>query len=220
MVAISNGVTSVTHTNGKMLTTPVDKPRIQNAVREIITAIGENPERDGLLDTPRRIADMYEEIFAGLRTDPYKFLEVTFDEAYSEMVVLKDIPFYSMCEHHFAPFHGVAHVAYIPQGRVVGLSKLARVVDTFARRPQVQERLTAQVVDTIMEGLQPKGAAVVIQAEHLCLTMRGIKKAGAKMVTSAVRGIFKDNPATRAEFQSILRGDAFGGGGGGGGGMG
>jgi len=217
MVAISNGVTSVTHTNGKILTTPVDKPRIQNAVREIITAIGENPERDGLLDTPRRIADMYEEIFAGLRTDPYKFLEVTFDEAYSEMVVLKDIPFYSMCEHHFAPFHGVAHVAYIPQGRVVGLSKLARVVDTFARRPQVQERLTAQVVDTIMEGLQPKGAAVVIQAEHLCLTMRGIKKAGAKMVTSAVRGIFKDNPATRAEFQSILRGDAFGGGGGGGG---
>jgi len=215
MVAISNGVTSVAHTNGKILTTPVDKPRIQDAVREIITAIGENPERDGLLDTPRRIADMYEEIFAGLRTDPYKFLEVTFDEAYSEMVVLKDIPFYSMCEHHFAPFHGVAHVAYIPQGRVVGLSKLARVVDTFARRPQVQERLTAQVVDTIMEGLQPKGAAVVIQAEHLCLTMRGIKKAGAKMVTSAVRGIFKDNPATRAEFQSILRGDAFGGGGGG-----
>jgi len=213
MVAISNGVTSVTHTNGKILTTPVDKPRIQDAVREIITAIGENPERDGLLDTPRRIADMYEEIFAGLRTDPYKFLEVTFDEAYSEMVVLKDIPFYSMCEHHFAPFHGVAHVAYIPQGRVVGLSKLARVVDTFARRPQVQERLTAQVVDTIMEGLQPKGAAVVIQAEHLCLTMRGIKKAGAKMVTSAVRGIFKDNPATRAEFQSILRGDAFGSGG-------
>lgn len=215
MVAISNGVVSVTHTNGKILTTPVDKLRIQDAVREIITAIGENPERDGLRDTPRRIADMYEEIFAGLRTDPYKFLEVTFDEAYSEMVVLKDIPFYSMCEHHFAPFHGVAHVAYIPQGRVVGLSKLARVVDTFARRPQVQERLTAQVVDTIMEGLQPKGAAVVIQAEHLCLTMRGIKKAGAKMVTSAVRGIFKDNPATRAEFQSILRGDAFGGGGGG-----
>lgn len=214
MVAISNGVVSVTHTNGKILTTPVDKLRIQDAVREIITAIGENPERDGLRDTPRRIADMYEEIFAGLRTDPYKFLEVTFDEAYSEMVVLKDIPFYSMCEHHFAPFHGVAHVAYIPQGRVVGLSKLARVVDTFARRPQVQERLTAQVVDTIMEGLQPKGAAVVIQAEHLCLTMRGIKKAGAKMVTSAVRGIFKDNPATRAEFQSILRGDAFGGGGG------
>ncbi len=211
MVAISNGVTSVTHTNGKILTTPVDKPRIQRCGARNHRCIGENPERDGLLDTPRRIADMYEEIFAGLRTDPYKFLEVTFDEAYSEMVVLKDIPFYSMCEHHFAPFHGVAHVAYIPQGRVVGLSKLARVVDTFARRPQVQERLTAQVVDTIMEGLQPKGAAVVIQAEHLCLTMRGIKKPGAKMVTSAVRGIFKDNPATRAEFQSILRGDAFGG---------
>ena len=138
---------------------------------------------------------MYEEIFAGLRTDPYKFLEVTFDESYSEMVVLKDIPFYSMCEHHFAPFHGVAHVAYIPHGRVVGLSKLARVVEAFARRPQVQERLTAQIVETIMEGLEPKGAAVVIQAEHLCLTMRGIKKSGAKMVTSAVRGSFKNNPA-------------------------
>ena len=212
MVATSNGVKPVAHTHGSILTEPVDKPRIEGAVREIIAAVGENPDREGLLDTPRRIADMYEEIFAGLRTDPYKFLEVTFDEAYSEMVVLKDIPFYSMCEHHFAPFHGGAQVAYIPHGRVVGLSKLARVVDTFARRPQVQERLTAQVVDTIMEGLQPKGAAVVIQAEHLCLTMRGIKKPGAKMVTSAVRGIFKDNPATRAEFQAILRGDAFGGG--------
>jgi len=212
MTASKNGVASVPHTHGTLLTTPVDKPRIQDAVREIIDAIGENPEREGLRETPRRIADMYEEIFAGLRMDPYKFLEVTFDEAYSEMVVLKDIPFYSMCEHHFAPFHGVAHVAYIPHGRVVGLSKLARVVEAFARRPQVQERLTAQIVETITEGLQPKGAAVVIQAEHLCLTMRGIKKPGAKMVTSAVRGIFKDNAPTRAEFQSILRGDSFGGG--------
>ncbi len=212
MVASQNGVASVPHTHGALLTTPVDKLRIQDAVREIIDAVGENPEREGLRETPRRIADMYEEIFAGLRMDPYKFLEVTFDEAYSEMVVLKDIPFYSMCEHHFAPFHGVAHVAYIPHGRVVGLSKLARVVEAFARRPQVQERLTAQIVETIMEGLQPKGAAVVIQAEHLCLTMRGIKKPGAKMVTSAVRGIFKDNAPTRAEFQSILRGDSFGGG--------
>jgi len=213
MVASKNGIASVPHTHGALLTTPVDKPRIQAAVREIIDAVGENPEREGLRETPRRIADMYEEIFAGLRMDPYKFLEVTFDEAYSEMVVLKDIPFYSLCEHHFAPFHGVAHVAYIPHGRVVGLSKLARVVEAFARRPQVQERLTAQIVETIMEGLQPKGAAVVIQAEHLCLTMRGIKKPGAKMVTSAVRGIFKDNAPTRAEFQSILRGDSFGGGG-------
>ncbi len=211
MVASQNGIVPAAHTHGTLLTTPVDKPRIQEAVREIIDAIGENPEREGLRETPRRIADMYEEIFAGLRMDPYKFLEVTFDEAYSEMVVLKDIPFYSMCEHHFAPFHGVAHVAYIPHGRVVGLSKLARVVEAFARRPQVQERLTAQIVETIMEGLQPKGAAVVIQAEHLCLTMRGIKKPGAKMVTSAVRGIFKDNAPTRAEFQSILRGDSFGG---------
>ncbi len=207
----SNGVAVRPHTYSDILTTPVDKDRIKLAVREIIAAVGENPDREGLLDTPRRIADMYEEVFAGLRIDPYKYLEVTFDEAYSEMVVLKDIPFYSMCEHHFAPFHGVAHVAYIPNGRVVGLSKLARVVETYARRPQVQERLTAQVVETLMEGLNPKGAAVVIQAEHTCLTMRGIKKSGAKMVTSAVRGIFKENPATRAEFQAILRGDHFGG---------
>lgn len=211
MSTVASDVAPSRRTRDAVLPGSVEKPRIERAVREIIHAIGENPDRDGLRDTPRRIADMYEEIFAGLRVDPYKYLEVTFDEAYSEMVVLKDIPFYSMCEHHFAPFHGIAHVAYIPHGNVVGLSKLARVVEAFARRPQVQERLTAQVADTIMEGLQPKGAAVVIQAEHLCLTMRGIKKPGAKMVTSAVRGIFKDNAATRAEFQSILRGDAFGG---------
>ncbi len=200
------------HTRIPVLTAPIDKGRIEGAVREIIAAIGEDASRDGLLETPRRIADMYEEIFAGLRTDPYKFLDVTFDEAYAEMVVLKDIPFHSMCEHHFAPFHGVAHVAYIPSGRVVGLSKLARVVETYARRPQVQERLTAQIADTIMAGLQPQGVGVVIQAEHTCLTMRGIKKPGAKMVTSAVRGLFKDYPPTRAEFQAILRGDHFGGG--------
>jgi len=211
MAVATNGRRAPAHTHQAILTTPVDKERIQHAVREIIAAVGEDGDRDGLLDTPRRIADMYEEIFAGLRTDPYQFLDVTFDEAYSEMVVLKDIPFYSMCEHHFAPFHGVAHVAYIPSGRVVGLSKLARVVEAYARRPQVQERLTAQIADTIMEGLQPKGAAVVIQAEHTCLTMRGIKKPGAKMVTSAVRGLFKDHPPTRAEFHAILRGDHFGG---------
>ncbi len=207
----TNGVRRPAHTHQEILITPVDKERIKSAVREIIAAIGEDAERDGLRETPRRIADMYEEIFAGLRTDPYQFLDVTFDEAYAEMVVLKDIPFYSMCEHHFAPFHGVAHVAYIPSGRVVGLSKLARVVEAYARRPQVQERLTAQIADTIMAGLQPKGAAVVIQAEHTCLTMRGIRKPGAKMVTSAVRGLFKDHPPTRAEFQAILRGDHFGG---------
>jgi GTP cyclohydrolase I len=211
MPVAPNGTRPPAHTHQEILTTPVDKERIQRAVREIIAAVGEDASRDGLQETPRRIADMYEEIFAGLRTDPYQFLGVTFDEAYSEMVVLKDIPFYSMCEHHFAPFHGVAHVAYIPSGRVVGLSKLARVVEAYARRPQVQERLTAQIADTIMEGLQPKGAAVVIQAEHTCLTMRGIKKPGAKMVTSAVRGLFKDHPPTRAEFQAILRGDHFGG---------
>ena len=211
MAIATNGVRQSAHTHQAILTTPVDKERIKRAVREIIAAVGEDADRDGLIETPRRIADMYEEIFAGLRTDPYQFLDVTFDEAYSEMVVLKDIPFYSLCEHHFAPFHGVAHVAYIPSGRVVGLSKLARVVEAYARRPQVQERLTAQIADTIMEGLQPKGAAVVIQAEHTCLTMRGIKKPGAKMVTSAVRGLFKDHPPTRAEFQAILRGDHFGG---------
>jgi GTP cyclohydrolase IA len=211
MVIATNGARHPAHTHQEILTTPVDKERIKRAVREIITAVGEDADRDGLHETPCRIADMYEEVFAGLRTDPYQFLDVTFDEAYSEMVVLKDIPFYSMCEHHFAPFHGVAHVAYIPSGRVVGLSKLARVVEAYARRPQVQERLTAQIADTLMEGLQPKGTAVVIQAEHTCLTMRGIKKPGAKMVTSAVRGIFKDHPPTRAEFQAILRGDHYGG---------
>jgi GTP cyclohydrolase IA len=211
MALATNGARRPAHTRQKILTTPVDTERIKRAVREIIAAIGEDADRDGLIETPRRIAAMYEEIFAGLRTDPYQFLNVTFDEAYSEMVVLKDIPFYSMCEHHFAPFHGVAHVAYIPSGRVVGLSKLARVVEAYARRPQVQERLTAQIADTIMEGLQPQGVGVVIQAEHTCLTMRGIKKPGAKMVTSAVRGLFKDHPPTRAEFQAILRGDHFGG---------
>ena len=211
MALATNGVGRPAHTHQAIRTTPVDKERVKRAVREIIAAVGEDADRDGLIETPRRIADMYEEIFAGLRTDPYQFLDVTFDEAYSEMVVLKDIPFYSMCEHHFAPFHGVAHVAYIPSGRVVGLSKLARVVEAYARRPQVQERLTAQIADTIMAGLQPKGTAVVIQAEHTCLTMRGIKKPGAKMVTSAVRGLFKDHPPTRAEFQAILRGDHFGG---------
>lgn len=200
------------HTRPPVLTEPIDTERITAAVREIIAAIGEDPEREGLRETPRRIADMYAEIFAGLRTDPFEFLKVTFDEAYAEMVVLKDIPFYSTCEHHFAPFHGVAHVAYIPSGRVVGLSKLARVVEAYARRPQLQERLTAQIADAIMEGLQPQGVGVVIQAEHTCLTMRGIKKPGAKMVTSAVRGLFKTNPMTRAEFQAILRGDHFGGG--------
>lgn len=199
------------HTRPPVRTEPIDIARITAAVREIIAAIGEDPQREGLQETPRRIANMYAEIFAGLWTDPFEFLAVTFDEAYSEMVVLKDIPFYSMCEHHFAPFHGVAHVAYIPSGRVVGLSKLARVVEAYARRPQLQERLTAQIADTIMEGLAPQGVGVVIQAEHTCLTMRGIKKPGAKMVTSAVRGLFKTNPMTRAEFQAILRGDHFGG---------
>lgn len=212
MAIATNGVRRPAHTHQAITTTPVDKERIQRAVREIIAAVGEDANRDGLIETPRRIADMYEETFAGLRTDPYQFLDVTFDEAYSEMVVLKDIPFYSMCEHHFAPFHGVAHVAYIPNGRVVGLSKLARVVEAYARRPQIQERLTGQIADTIMAGLAPQGVGVVIQAEHTCLTMRGIRKPGAKMVTSAVRGLFQTSPMTRAEFQAILRAGHAGGG--------
>lgn len=183
----------------------MDKPAIERAVRMIIEAIGEDPEREGLLDTPRRIADMYAELFSGLREDPLELLTVGFDEEnHREMVIVKDIPFYSLCEHHFLPFHGVAHVGYIPDGRIVGISKLARLVEIMARRPQVQERLTSQIADLIMEGLQARGAAVVIEAEHLCLTMRGIKKPGSKVVTSANRGLFRDDARTRAEFFSLI----------------
>lgn len=182
-----------------------DAARIERAVRELLEAIGEDPEREGLRGTPARIARMYEEIFAGLYTDPAAHLRIQFDEGHDEMVILRDIPFYSVCEHHLVPFHGVAHVGYIPDGKVVGLSKLARVVDGFAKRPQLQERLTCQIADAIMTTLQPDGVAVVIECEHLCLTMRGIKKAGSKMVTSAVRGIFKRSPVTRAEFLSLVK---------------
>ncbi|MDR5695770.1 MAG: GTP cyclohydrolase I FolE [Armatimonadota bacterium] len=183
----------------------MDKPAIERAVRMIIEAIGEDPEREGLVDTPRRIADMYAELFSGLREDPLELLTVGFDEEnHKEMVIVKDIPFYSLCEHHFLPFHGVAHVGYIPDGRIVGISKLARLVEIMARRPQVQERLTSQIADLIMEGLQARGAAVVIEAEHLCLTMRGIKKPGSKVVTSANRGLFRDDARTRAEFFSLI----------------
>jgi GTP cyclohydrolase I len=153
---------------------PIDQVRIKNAVNELLLAIGENPAREGLVETPRRIAEMYEEIFGGLNTDPVDFLKVGFDVAHDEMVLLRNIPFYSMCEHHFLPFHGEAHVGYVPDGRVVGISKLARVVEGFARRPQIQEQLTSQIANAIMEALQPDGVAVVIEAEHLCLTMRGV----------------------------------------------
>jgi GTP cyclohydrolase I len=183
----------------------IDRERIGRAVKEIIAAIGEDPTREGLKDTPARIAEMYAEVFAGLRRDPKELLKVAFeDEEHEEMVVLKDIPFYSMCEHHFLPFHGLAHVGYIPKRRLVGISKLARVVETLARRPQLQERLTGQIADTIMEGLVAQGVGVVIEAEHLCMTMRGVRKPGSLLVTSANRGIFRSQPATRSEFFSIL----------------
>lgn len=182
----------------------LDHERIKDAVHEILEAIGEDPDREGLRETPRRIAGMYEEIFSGLAIDPYTIMQVGFDEGHDEMVVLKDIPFYSMCEHHFMPFHGIAHVGYLPTGRVVGVSKLARVVEAFARRPQIQERLTGQIADCMMDVLQPLGVGVVIEAEHLCMTMRGIKKPGSRMMTSAMRGQFRKRPATRAEFLSLV----------------
>ncbi|MHB8375809.1 MAG: GTP cyclohydrolase I FolE [Dehalococcoidia bacterium] len=185
---------------------PFAADRIAHAIREIIAAVGEDPAREGLLDTPARVARMYEELFEGLRIDPRDYLAVGFDVAHDEMVVLKDIPFYSVCEHHFMPFHGVAAVGYLPDGRVVGLSKLARLVDGYARRPQLQERLTGQIADAIMDTLHPDGVAVVIEAEHLCMTARGVRKPGSRMVTSATRGSFRKNSVTRAEFLSLVRG--------------
>ena len=182
----------------------MDTARIQNAVREILLAIGEDPDRDGLRRTPERIARMYEEICSGLTEDPEQFLKVTFAEKHNELVVLKDIPFYSLCEHHLLPFMGQAHVAYLPKGRIVGVSKLARVLETFARRPQVQERLTSQVADMLMATLKPLGVAVMIQATHTCMTMRGVQKPGAVMVTSAIRGIFRTNHAARDEVWAHL----------------
>ncbi len=185
---------------------PLDRERIKTAVNELFLAIGEDPEREGLLETPRRIADMYAEIFGGLQIDPTEYLKVGFEVAHDEMVILRNIPFYSMCEHHFLPFHGEAHVGYVPDGRVVGISKLARVVEAFARRPQIQEQLTSQVAEAIMETLQPDGVAVVIEAEHLCMTMRGVKKPGSRMITSAMRGEFRQSSVTRAEFLSLVHG--------------
>lgn len=184
----------------------VDKPRIEAAMREILVAIGEDPDRDGLQRTPARIADMYEEILSGLHEDPARHLSVTFEADHDEMVMVRDIPLASLCEHHFVPFTGRAHVAYIPgaDGRITGLSKIARLVDGFARRPQVQERLTSQVADALQAELRPEGVFVVIEAEHLCMSMRGVRKPGSLTVTSAVRGIFKTNPATRSEAMSLI----------------
>ena len=187
-------------------TTPVDLDRIEAAVREILAAIGEDPARDGLLDTPRRVAKMYAEVCAGLHEDPSHHLGVTFEADHDEMVLVRDIPLYSLCEHHLVPFHCRAHVAYIPvhDGRITGLSKIARLVDGFAKRPQVQERLTAQVADALVSALEPRGALVIIEAEHLCMSMRGVRKPGSLTLTSAVRGIFKENAATRAEAFSMI----------------
>ncbi|HEY5170418.1 MAG TPA: GTP cyclohydrolase I FolE [Acidimicrobiia bacterium] len=187
-------------------TSGVDTARLEKAVREILVAIGEDPDRDGLLRTPHRVAEMYAEIFHGLHEDPSRHLVVTFEADHDEMVLVRDIALYSMCEHHLAPFHGRAHVAYIPgdDGRITGLSKLARLVDGFAKRPQVQERLTTQIADAIVEVLQPRGAFVMIEAEHLCMSMRGVRKPGTLTLTSAVRGLFKDNAATRAEVMALI----------------
>ncbi len=177
----------------------------QQLLQQLIVAIGEDPNREGLLDTPRRMAAMYEELFDGLRQDPVAVLSVGFEEGHDEMVILREIPFYSMCEHHFMPFHGEAHVGYLPDGRIVGLSKIARAVDIFARRPQVQERLTGQIANCIEEVLGAKGVGVVIEAEHLCMTARGVRKPGSKMVTSAMRGKFRDDSNTRHEFLELIR---------------
>ncbi len=186
----------------------MDKQRIENAVREILSAIGEDPDREGLQETPKRVANMYAEIFAGMEDDPKRYLKIFNESNNDEMVVVRDIPMYSMCEHHLLPFVGKAHIAYIPSdGKVIGLSKLARIVDSFSKKPQLQERLTSQIADFLEENLSPKGIAVVIEAEHLCMTMRGARAAGAKTQTSALRGIMRKDARTRAEAMSLLRGD-------------
>jgi len=185
-----------------------DEAKIRTAVAAIIEAIGDDPKREGLLDTPQRVAEMYTELFMGLGKDPTEELGVGFEIGHREMVILKDIPFYSMCEHHLLPFYGVVHIGYIPndEGRIVGISKLARVVDIIARRPQVQERMTTEIADAIIDGINPDGVAVVVQAEHLCMIMRGIKKPGSNVVTSAIRGAFRRKAASRAEFFSLIQG--------------
>ncbi|MFQ5415391.1 MAG: GTP cyclohydrolase I FolE [Phycisphaerae bacterium] len=184
----------------------MDLERIETAVREILLAVGEDPDREGLRRTPRRVARMYQELFSGLKTNASQHLTARFTETYDELVVLRDIPFNSMCEHHLMPFEGHAHVAYLPNGMVVGISKLARVVDAFAHRPQVQERLVSQIADLLMHDLQAKGVAVVIQATHTCMTCRGIKKAGSVMVTSAIRGLCRSDARTRSEVMTLLHG--------------
>ena len=186
----------------------VDLARVEKAVRELLIAIGEDPERSGLVRTPERVARAYAEMFAGLFVDPDEVLQTTFDEHHDELVLVKDIPLYSICEHHLVPWHGTAAVGYIPgeDGRITGLSKLARVVDLYAKRPQVQERLTSQVADAVMRRLEPQGVIVVVEAEHLCMAMRGVRKPGSTTTTSAVRGIFQSDPRSRAEALSLILG--------------
>ncbi|MBN9113226.1 MAG: GTP cyclohydrolase I FolE [Pseudonocardia sp.] len=185
----------------------IDHARAEAAVRELLIAVGEDPEREGLRETPARVARAYGELFAGLYTDPDSVLDKTFDEQHQELILVRDIPLFSTCEHHLVPFHGVAHVGYIPNvtGRVTGLSKIARVVDNYARRPQVQERLTGQVADALVRKLEPRGVIVVMDAEHLCMAMRGVRKPGARTTTSAVRGIFATSSTSRAEALSLIR---------------
>lgn len=184
----------------------MDREKIERGVELILEGIGEDPKREGLRKTPERVAKMYEEVFSGLTEDPAEHFVTTFDEHHEEMILVRDIPFYSLCEHHLVPFFGMAHVAYIPStdGRICGLSKLARLVDVYAKRPQVQERLTSQIADTLIENLHPQGVIVVLEAEHMCMSMRGVKKPGAKTTTSAVRGIFEKRHATRAEALSLI----------------
>lgn len=185
----------------------MDRARIENAVREILLAVGEDPDREGLVETPARVARMYEEIFSGLEADPRQHLKIFNEDDNEEMVIVRDIPLYSMCEHHLIPFMGKAHIAYIPaQGKVIGLSKLARIVDCFARRPQLQERLTSQIADFLDRELEPMGVAVVIEAEHLCMTMRGARASGSQTRTSALRGVMRSDARTRAEAMSLLTG--------------
>lgn len=183
---------------------PVDKPRIERAVREILAAVGEDPDREGLLETPARVARMYAELFSGLHLDPSRHLKKVFEETYDELVLIRDISFNSMCEHHLLPFLGVAHVGYIPRGKVVGLSKLARIVEEVSRKPQVQERMTETIANLLDDELDPKGVIVVLEAEHSCMTIRGIRKPGALTITSAVRGLFRKNESSRAEAMSLI----------------
>lgn len=185
---------------------PVDLPRIERAVREILAAVGEDPDRAGLLETPARVARMYAELFSGLRSTPAKHLQRVFPEQYDELVLVRDISFNSMCEHHLLPFIGHAHVGYLPRGKVVGLSKLARVVEEVSHRPQVQERMTHQIADLLQQELDPKGVIVVIEAAHSCMTIRGIRKPGSLTITSAVRGLFKSNQSSRAEVMAFIQG--------------